>query len=318
VKWFIGLSSVFASLLCAQESSVSKHTSVDINGHRVVEGPDLVQRKSAKGSDTTEIMQSVNGRMVPLQRIDEKVLRDDANGRLVERTIRRYDPTGNPDMPVKETIEEQKRPDGSATIQTTTYRTDLNGHPELIEKSTTEVRASGATENRDTVIQRPSPNGSLEAVEKRSIVTVKDAGGYHAETTKSLRAQNGGFYVAVKQSTEHVEQGAQSNDNTVEYEMGFEGRLEMHTQTVTQTVTRPDGSKDVEVDVFGRHVPGTVEASAAGKLKLFEQQLIEKRKGPNDSVVETLSVRRPSVSDPKVLGPAQQLSETVCRGKCEL
>ena len=297
---------------------MSTHKTVDINGHRVGEGPDLVQHKSAKGSETTEIMRSVNGRMVPLQRIEERILRDDANGRLVERIIRRYDQTGNPDMPVKETIDEQKRPDGSSTTQTTTYRTDLNGHPELIEKSITEVRTSGATETKDTVIQRPSLNGSLDAVEKQSTVTVKDASGYRAETTKSLRAQNGGFYVAVKQSTEHTEQGSQATDNTVEYEIGFEGRLEMHTQTVTKTVKQPDGSKDVEVDVFGRHVPGTVEANAAGKLKLFEQQLIEKKKAPDGAVVETLSVRRPSMSDPKILGPARQLSETVCRGKCEL
>ena len=72
-------------------------------------------------------------------------------------------------------------------------------------------------------------------------------------------------------------------------------------------------SVNQKVDLFGQNVPGTVDQ---GGLKLYEQQLIQKKQGPNE-VTETLSVRRPSVSDPKVLGPARQLSETVCRGKCE-
>ena len=34
-------------------------------------------------------------------------------------------------------------------------------------------------------------------------------------------------------------------------------------------------------------------------------------------MVETLSVRRPTVSDPNRLGALQQISETVCKGKCQ-
>jgi hypothetical protein len=53
----------------------------------------------------------------------------------------------------------------------------------------------------------------------------------------------------------------------------------------------------------------------SSKLRLQEQRLIGQRKS-GDTVVETLSVRRASVADPNSLGPAQQVSETVCRGKC--
>ena len=60
--------------------------------------------------------------------------------------------------------------------------------------------------------------------------------------------------------------------------------------------------------------PGTVDSD--GKLKLFEQQIIDQKPKPGNKVVETLSVRRPTVSDPNTLGPTQQISETTCKGKC--
>ena len=68
------------------------------------------------------------------------------------------------------------------------------------------------------------------------------------------------------------------------------------------------------MNLFGRNVPGTVDPD--GKLKLYEQQVIEQKTGPGNSVVETVSVRRPTVSDPNTLGPSRQISETVCKGKC--
>lgn len=306
---------MFALALSAQEGSVSTRTAVDINGRRVTEGPQVSQAKSQNASETTETMQSINGRKVPLERVEERVLRDDASGRVVERLIQRYDATGNPTTPVKETIEEQKRPDGSSTIQTTTYRGDINGRMQLLEKSTTELHKSDSTQTSETVVQRPTLNGSLETVEKRSGVSVKDSAGIHEETTTYRRDGNGGFAVAVRQTKQHTEQGAQASDNTAEYEIGANGRLQLHSQTVARTATRPDGSKEIELNIYGNNVPGTVDASG-GKMKLHEQQLIEKKPGPGDTLVETVSVRRPTVSDPNLLGPPRQLSETICKGKC--
>jgi hypothetical protein len=69
------------------------------------------------------------------------------------------------------------------------------------------------------------------------------------------------------------------------------------------------------VNIFGQNAPGIVDASN-GKMKLYEQQIIEQRPGSGNSVVETLSVRRPTVSDPNALGPTKQISETICKGKC--
>ncbi len=150
MKCFILGSVVFVLSLSAQDSSVRTTTSVDINGNRVADGPQIEQTRSKGTAETTERMQSINGRMVPLERVEERVVRDDSTGRVVERTIHRYDATGNPTTPVKETIEEQKRPDGSSTIQTTRYRGDVNGDLQLVQKTVTELRKSGSTETSDT------------------------------------------------------------------------------------------------------------------------------------------------------------------------
>ena len=313
MKRFIVGTIASAFLLSAQQSSITSTTAVDINGRRVADGPAVVHSKSDGRSESTEVLQSINGRMVPIQRVQERVLRDDSSGRVVERIIREFDQTGNPSAPAKEIIEEQKRPDGSSTRQVSSYRGDINGSMQLIEKSMTQTQTSASTENAETVVQRPTVNGSLETVEKQSVVKVKQPSGYTEDKTTYRRDGNGGFRAAVRETTEHAEQGQQSSDSTAEYELGSTGQLQLHSQKVTKTITAADGSKDQVVDLFGQNVPGTVDQ---GGLKLYEQQLIQKKQRPNE-VTETVSVRRPTVSDPKVLGSARQISETVCRGKCD-
>jgi hypothetical protein len=314
------LPSLLATLACslsltAQQSNVSSTSTVDINGYRIADGPTISQTKSADGSQTTETRQSINGRTVPSERVEERVVRDDASGKVTERIIRRYDPQGNPMPPVKQTIEEQKRADGSSTVQNTTYRGDINGNMEIIEKSVTDRRKNSSGETSETVVQRPTANG-LQTVEKQSQVVSKQANGYQSESTTYRSDPNGGFYPAVRQTVAHTEQGSEASDNSAEYERGPDGQLQLHGQTVTKTVTRPDGSKDAVVDVYSRSVPGTVSGNESG-LKLQEEQLIESAPGPSNTVVQTLSVRRPTVSDPGTLGPARQLSQTVCQGDCK-
>jgi hypothetical protein len=310
---FVTLACAFS--LAAQQSTVSETSSVDINGNRVTNGPVISQTKSATSSVTTESRQSINGRSVPVEQVETHVLRDDASGKVTERIIRRYDPQGNAMPSVRETVEEQKRPDGSSTIQSTTYRGDINGSMQIAEKTTTESHSTGSGETSETIVQRSTADG-LQTVEKRDEVVVKQPSGYQSESTTYRRDGNGGFFTAVRQTTEHTEQNSQSSDNSAEYEIGPNGQLELHSQMVTKTVARPDGSKDAVVEVYGRNVPGTVSGSDAA-MKLQEQQVIETAPGPNNTVVQTLSVRRPSVSDPQTLGPARQISETVCQGDCK-
>ena len=317
MKFFVAVL-VSAGAAYAQPAtvSVSSRSAVDINGNRVAEGSSIQTTKSKTGVEVTERMQSLNGRSVPVERVEERVLRDDQTQRVVERLIRAYSPDGTPATPVREMIDEQKRPDGGSTIHSVTYRGNVNGNMELVEKSTTEVHKSGSSQNEETVVERPTLNGSLETVEKRNRVKVTDGNNYREDLTTYRRDGNGGFGVAVRQTTEHREQGQQVSENTAEYELGPDGRLHLHGQTTSTAVKKPDGSKDVEVNIFGRSVPGTATDNP-DKMKLYEQQLIGRRL-QGDAVVETLQVRRPTVSDPNTLGPPRQVSETICRGKCEL
>jgi hypothetical protein len=315
VKRFI-IASLVSCLSLWGQSSASATSSVDINGKRVYDGAATLQSKSGNQTVTTQTVQSINGGSVPVEQVTERVIRDDASGRVVERTIQRFDANGRPTPPVKETIEAQKRPDGSSTTQTATYRQDINGHMQLAEKSVTDVRKSGSQETTETSIQRPTINGSVETVEKQSAITVKDASGnYKQETTSYRKNAAGSFYAATRQTVDHTEQGTQSKDNAAQYEIGPTGQMELHSQTVSTTTTEADGSKSTVTNVYGTKVPGTVNTSSS--LALQEQQIIDRRKGPNDTVVETVNLRRPSISDPKALGPARPLSQTVCQGNCK-
>jgi hypothetical protein len=166
-----------------------------------------------------------------------------------------------------------------------------------------------------TVVERPTANG-LQPVEKQTQTVSKQDKNYQSDSTTYRSDGNGGFFPAVRETTEHIVQGSQVSDNTAQYERSPNGELQLHGKTVGKIVTRPDGSKDAVVDVYSRDVPGTVNGNGSG-LKLQEQQVIETKPGPGNTMVQTLSVRRPTVSDPGTLGPARQLSQTVCKGDCK-
>jgi hypothetical protein len=68
--------------------------------------------------------------------------------------------------------------------------------------------------------------------------------------------------------------------------------------------------------MFAHTVAGQLQDNTA-KMRVLEQQIIERHTNSDGSVAETFSVRRPSMSDPNRLGELQKISETVCKGKCE-
>jgi hypothetical protein len=301
---------LFTAMLAAQESRTYSSSSLDINGHRVYD-PQVTLTKSKDGTERTEKMQSLNGRLVPLETVEDRVVRDDASGKVVERSIRRYDSEGRPTQPEKVVIEQT-----STTVRTTVYRGDLNGNMPAVERSVTETHKNGSTENSDTVVERRSLDGSFEAVEKRSAVKTESSGGYQENATTYRRGANG-FYEALRVVTEHNESGGTATDNVAEYEPGSQGNLESHSQSVRTISKRPDGSQSAQVDLFSKRVPGIARSSDAHGLQLEERQIIERRSDSGDAMTETVSVRRPTVSDPGALGPPKVISETVCRGQCK-
>jgi hypothetical protein len=299
-----------AALLSAAQSSTTTYTT-DINGRRAGAGP-----FSSTDGTRTERTQSINGQSVPLEQVEERVLRSDASGKVTERIVRRYDATGRISSTERVLAEEQKLPDGGSTLRETTFRGDINGTMREAERRLSETRVSGSTATTNTSIDRPSINGSFETAEKRTAVA--NTAGDRTETNETVlrRGETGRFYEARRETKVVTKTGDQTTENTAVYEPSVTGQLELASQARKSSVKRPDGSEATQVDLYSRAADGRVQEAGA-KQQIKEQQLIVKQRAPDGSVVETLSVRRPSVADPTRLGNPQQISETVCRGKCD-
>lgn len=295
------------SLAIAQSTTETYIT--DVNGHRVK------ALSITSNSGRTERTQSINGREVPLEQTEERVVREDANGKITEKIVRKFDQTGRLASTDRVVTEEQTHPGGSSTMRATTFRSDLNGQMAQVERKIVESRTRGATTQADIVVERPTLNGSFEAVEKRSVTAeVTDAAKHETETVYR-RAPGGEFREMLRQVSEVKKAGDQIIENTAYFEPGVTGKLQLARQSTSTTTKRPDGSEIAEINLYARAADGRVQDNEAPQ-QVKEQQIIERQKGPGGAVIETVSVRRPSISDPNRLGDLKKISETVCKGKC--
>lgn len=292
--------------------STSATYTKDLNGNRV-EGK--VVSTSADGG-RTERFQSINGRQVPVEQVTERVVSENANGKLTERIVQKFDPTGRAASTERVMIEESKLPGGGSTVRETAYRNDMNGSMREAERKVIETRVSGSTTTASTVIDRPGISGTFETIEKRSAVTDGPPDNQHTTESVYSRSVSGGFQETVRT----VKTATKVNDTTKEtaatYEPGLNGQLQLDSQTESTSRKQPDGTEVIQRDVFAKTVSGNVQDSS-GALRVKEEQVIQRRTNPDGSVVETLSVRRPAVSDPNRLGDLQKVSETLCKGKCQ-
>jgi len=304
------LLSVFvASGLCfAQQTAISSGT-FDVNGRRV-EGASSIVSQSPGSADRIETVRSVNGRSVPVETVEDKVVSESGGVKIIERVVKRYDASGRPGPPEKVRIEERKNADGSVNMATSVMRADLNGNYALAERTVTDSKKSGDTTSSNTVVERPTLNGSLEVVERKEVVKRETADGSVSQNSSVLRRDtNGRFGEAAKQVLEKTVAGGRTVENVATYEVGADG-MKLIRQTVSKEVA---GSNQKEVDVFEGAQAGRV---GDGTPKLREQQLIEKTPTANGAI-ESISVRRPLASDPNRLGNAQKVEEIICTGKCK-
>jgi hypothetical protein len=252
---------------------------------------------------------SINGQMTPRQNVEEKVLKDDKTQRIVERTIRRYDPNGNPGPVEKVRIEETKNPDGSSRTVTTTSRSDINGNVQLAERETTEARTSNGVTTANSTLERRGTDGTLQTAIKRDVVTKKTSTGSDSEISTFQRDADGRFFEALRHVAQISTKGNESVSNLTEYR-SREGKLELEGRTVTTTNKQPGGSEVSVVDVYAVHDAGQVRTP--GQVRLLEQNIIERKPG-----IETLRVRETSPNNPGRLGAARLVLERVCTGDCK-
>jgi hypothetical protein len=305
------LSLLFIAAIAAAQSSSTTYTK-DLNGNRV-EGKIL---STSAAGERTQRFQSINGRQVPVEQVTERVVSEDANGKVTERIVQKFDPTGRTALTERVMIEEHKLPGGGSTVREITYRDDMNGGLRESERKTTETRVSGSTTTSSTAIDRPGMNGSFETVEKRSAITDGPADNQHTTESIYSRDVSGGFQETVRLVKTDSKVNDTAKETTASYEKGLNGQLQLTSQSESTSVKQPDGTEVVQTNLFAQTVAGNVQDSS-GSLRVKEQQIVQRRANPDGSVVETVSVRRPSVSDPNRLGDLQKVSETLCQGKCQ-
>jgi len=296
-------------VLQGQEGSTTRTFNFDTNGNRQL----ILESSVAKGSKA-ESVRNLNGGLSPVEKTEERVIKDDATGRVVERIIRRYDGNGQPGPPEKLQIEERRNADGSKTTETQVFKGNLSGGFSMTEKTIAVARKVGNVETIDTQVARPNLNGGIELIErKQARIETGDKTKQEALTVER-RDANGNFQTALKEVKQTKEESGATIENSAQYIANpATGQLQLNAQSVAELRKRPDGSESKQVSVYGMNAPGRPNSD---QPQLREQQLIEKRTA-NGQTVESTSIRRPNVEDPNVLGPAQKVSETVCTGTCK-
>ncbi len=297
-----------ASIALAQSTATTYVT--DVNGNRVPAGSVI-----SNDGDHTQLSQNLNGRVVPLEQTDEKVLSKDANGSVIERTVRKYDRNGQVTSTERTVIEEHKQP-GGFTRQSTTYASDVNGEMRQTEHQTVESSTQGSTTNTQTVVERPTINGSLQPVEKRSAVTETGKDVSKQDETIYRLSSNGDFYPAVREVKDQTKTGDQTVVKSALYEPIGSSQMSLSRQSVSTTTKASDGSEVTEVNYYAPSAPGFAQANGAAP-QLYEQDVVTRKKAADGNIIETTSARRSSISDPGRLGSPQKISETICSGKCE-
>lgn len=273
-----------------------------------------VETKSDGTTSRTTLTRNVNGREVPIESVEERVL-SDANGvRISERVIRRFDANGNPGPPERIRIETRTEGDTVRTL-TTVLRTDLNGATQLAERSTAVTRSSAAGSETTVLVERPAPNGGFDVVERRAETSrTTGAGRTSAVAVIERKDPNGRLVEVARRTAERTEAPGAIRENAAEFEPGPAGQMRMVRQIVSATTIAPDGSSRQQVDIFEPSAPGRVDAAGSPPL-LTRRQVIETTVTPQGTV-QILSAAVADVSNPGRVGPLAKVEQTVCTGEC--
>jgi hypothetical protein len=265
----------------------------------------------------TQIVQSLNGRQVPLEQHEERVLSRAADGTVIsEAIVHRYDPTGQLASTERIVTEQRKTPDGGSSVRSTTYQTNVNGDQQQVERRTVDTHVTGSTTAVNTVVDRPGLDGSFQTEEKRSEIT--EGAAAKQTTTESVYRRDAGvgFAEMERKVITQTQTPTQTVVTTTEYlPGGTAGALQFQEQRVATSVAAPNGTQTIRVAVYGPSADGTVQ-SADAPAQLKQEQIITHEKGADGSIIETFSVRETSVSEPTHLGELRQISKTVCTGNC--
>lgn len=296
------------SVAWAQSTSTTLTTG--LNGNIVSDGSVITQ-----DGVTTRTTKSINDGQVPQEQTIVRVLSKSAAGQVTEKIVRKFDQTGALVSTERIVTDEQKQPSGTL-VKSTTYRSDINGNMSEAERKTVETTTQGAVTNTSTTVAQSTLNG-FATVEKRAAVTETSGDTTHSDETVYRLNDNGAYYPAFRTVSDTTQSGGKTIEKTVQYQPILEpNKMELVKQIVTTTTTQPDGTTVEQSDYYRPNAPGIATGSNAAP-RLYEQDTVERKPGPNHSVTETTTARRGSIDHPAQLGPPIKVSETVCTGNCQ-
>lgn len=306
--------------ICALSLAGTLAAQADRTTYRVVNGRRVeVAQSSSTNGTTTQRAVSINGREVPIEERQEEILREDARGRVREITIQRYSRTGEPNETERIRIEETFGPNGSVSTRETYYETDGSGRMQEVERrqiQTRQVQSSqGPRTETNTTVERVDLNGSFQPDQRIREITTGPEGNTSTEQTVSRVGVNGRFVETERTVTSTQVNGATTTTNTAVYRPGATGRMDLMEQEVTRETLREDGTTVTEINRFGPAPAGRLSAPGA-RPQIIEQQVIRQEIQQDGSVLETVQLSQPTISDPNRLGQPRVIAETVCRGEC--
>ncbi len=293
--------------------AVATTSSVDLNGNRVSD----YSIATAPNGEATQVSESINGQLVPKEQSQTRVLSDSPDEKVTESIDRKYNQTGQLISTQRTITTERKTPGGGSSTNATVYSSDVNGNMLESEHRLTETHPTGpgATESEVT-IARPSLNGAFQTVERRKTSKFEDKTQSHEEQTAYQRSNSGDLVETRRMVSNSQKLDDKTEEQVANYEVDYAGRMVLLNSEKNTTTVSKDGKQVVERSLYGPNALGVVRTDQDGQ-KIREQNIIVRTPGPDGSVKETVSARRPVLSDPTQLGPPIQISETVCTGKCE-
>ncbi|MEJ1937146.1 hypothetical protein WDZ92_43690, partial [Nostoc sp. NIES-2111] len=204
---------------------------------------------------------------------------------------------------------ERSGPSGEKIEERLTYEADINGRMSLQEKTTVTVREGDGRTHTNTLVEKPSLNGGLQLFERVDAQKYTENGKeltsraiYRADATGQL-AEN------ARERIERVTENGVPKETISIYESVSTGQPILSQQKTIVALTNPDGSTTSLITIYGVDAPGR---PAGGPLKVKEQQILTKRSGDNNTIVESLSIRRPDLADGK-LGKEIKVGERVTK-----
>ena len=243
----------------------------------------------------------------PQEKRERRVIEDGPRGRVIEEFVERLDAQGNKMAPEKISITERKTADGASIVETTTFRSDLNGKMSPLERSIVTIQQQAGATLTSTVVEQPGVNGNFQAIEKIAAQTVAVDGKQRTNRSTYVLDQNGRFIEAVREVIEKAPDGQGTREVVQEYRNAPTGKMELTGQKIKLDKSNADGSTSSEITIYGVAAQGR---TADGPLRIREQQLLSTKPGPGSTQVESISIRRPDLADAK-MGEYQKVGEKI-------